>query len=200
MLIGLDFDNTIVCYDHAILRLADELLELPESIPRTKRCVRDYLRSADREDEWTAFQGELYGPGMRYAESFPGCLETLKEIAMEGHTLCVVSHRSARPYAGPAYDLHDYAHQWVAQHLLEEGIIDADVIFFYETREQKVEKIAQLACKAFVDDLPEVFAEPGFPVTTQPILFDPKAQEDLSRHVWITHNWQCLPRLIERVK
>ena len=200
MLIGLDFDNTIVCYDHAILRLAEELLELPKSVPRTKRCVRDYLRSADREDEWTAFQGELYGPGMRYAESFPGCLETLKEITKEGHTLCVVSHRSARPYAGPAYHLHDYARQWVAQHLLEEGIIDADVIFFYETREQKVEKIAQLACKAFIDDLPEVFAEPGFPVTTQPILFDPKAQEDLSRHVWITHNWQCLPRLIQRVK
>jgi phosphoserine phosphatase len=199
MLIGLDFDNTIVCYDQAIVRLADELLKLPESIPRTKRDVRDYLRSADREDEWTAFQGELYGPGMRYAESFPGCLETLKEITKKGHTLCVVSHRSARPYAGPAYDLHDYARQWVAQHLLEEGIIDADVIFFYETREQKVEKIAQLACKAFIDDLPEVFAEPGFPVTTQPILFDPKAQEDLSRHVWITHDWQCLPRLIQRV-
>ena len=45
MRIGLDFDNTIVCYDQAIKQLADELLELPEDDPRTKLGLRDHLRA-----------------------------------------------------------------------------------------------------------------------------------------------------------
>lgn len=200
MLIGLDFDNTIVCYDNAIARLADEVLELPQEISRTKVGVRDYLRAGDREGEWTAFQGQLYGPGMRYAELFPGCLETLRGLRAEGHSLCIVSHRSVRPYAGPAYDLHNYAFQWVSRHLVGEGVIDTEAVFFRETREQKVAQIAQLACSVFLDDLPEVFAEPGFPTSTQPILFDPEVRGATDGHAWIAHDWQTLPRLIQRVK
>ena len=80
MLIGLDFDNTLVCYDEAIIRLADKLLKLPPDLPRTKLAIRDYLREANREHEWTAFQGELYGPGMSYAEPFEHSVETMQVL------------------------------------------------------------------------------------------------------------------------
>lgn len=200
MIIGLDFDNTIVCYDRAIARLADELLKLPETVPRTKLGLRDHLRSVGREDEWTAFQGALYGPGMQHAQPFAGCLDTLKGLTAEGHSFCIVSHRSARPYAGPAYDLHDYARQWVARHLLEEGLIKADAVFFHETREQKVARIARLDCALFLDDLPEVFAEPGFPHAAQPILFDPEKRTNLPGRYWVAHDWRTLPSLVDRVQ
>jgi hypothetical protein len=44
---------------------------------------------------------------------------------------------------------------------------------FHETRSDKVAAIARRGCRVFVDDLPEVFAEPGFPHATRKILFDP---------------------------
>lgn len=196
MIIGIDLDNTIVCYDQAITRLADELLDLPETVPRTKLGVRNQLRSVGREDEWTAFQGALYGPGMQHAYPFIGCLETLRWLVSEGHSLRIVSHRSARPYAGTAYDLHEYGHQWVASHLLGEGVIRNDAVFFHETRKEKVKQIATLGCRLFLDDLPEVFAEQGFPCQTQPVLFAPEGRTDPDGHYWVAHAWSTVPRLV----
>lgn len=200
MIIGLDFDNTIVCYDQAIARLADELLNLPEALPRTKLGVRDHLRDDGREEEWTAFQGALYGPGMQHAQPFAGCLDTLRGLTAKGHAFCIVSHRSARPYAGPAYDLHDYARQWVASYLLDDGLIKADAVFFYETRQEKVAQIAKLDCTLFLDDLPEVFAEPGFPHATQPILFDSEKRAKTDGHYWVAHDWRTLLSLVDRLQ
>ena len=62
MLIGLDFDNTIVCYDNAIRVLSQQIPNIPPDISRTKIGLRNYLREENRELEWTQFQGELYGP------------------------------------------------------------------------------------------------------------------------------------------
>lgn len=173
MLIGLDFDNTIVCYDHAILRLAEELLELPESIPRTKRCVRDYLRNADREDEWTAFQGELYGPGMKYAKPFPFAIKSMKSLAAHGYRLSIISHRSMRPYAGPSYDLHAFANQWIKMWLHPEGLFLDDQFSFHETFTDKILAISRARCSAFLDDLPEVFEHTAFPKETVALHFSP---------------------------
>lgn len=175
MRIGLDFDNTIVCYDKAIALLAEELFELPADLPRTKLALRDFLREAGREQEWTAFQGELYGPGMRYAEPFKGAIATMQRLVAAGHELVIISHRSRRPYAGPPHDLHAAASTWVADRLQSNGLFNDDnsVTNFLETREEKVACISELCCLAFLDDLPDVLQAPGFPAQTVGILFDP---------------------------
>lgn len=179
MRIGLDFDNTIVCYDQAIALLAEELFELPPDVPRTKLGLRDHLRAASREPEWTVFQGELYGPGMRYAEPFGGAIATMQQLVAEGHELVIISHRSRRPYAGPPHDLHAAARGWVADRLQSAGLFgaagDESHVLFMESRGQKVEMITLLCCEAFLDDLPEVLSEPGFPAAARGILFDPAA-------------------------
>ena len=175
MLIGLDFDNTIVCYDQAIALLAEELFELPADVPRTKLGLRNFLRAAGREPEWTAFQGELYGPGMRYAEPFDGAIATMQQLLAEGHDLVIISHRSRRPYAGEPHDLHLAARNWVAERLKSTGLFaEANGrMNFLETRQEKVARIAELACQAFLDDLLEVLGDSAFPVSTAGILFDP---------------------------
>ena len=177
MRIGLDFDNTIVCYDQAITLLAGELLELPNGLPRTKLALRDFLRAAGREKEWTAFQGELYGPGMRFAEPFEGAISTMQHLVARGHELLIVSHRSRRPYAGPPHDLHAAARQWIAERLQSSELFgsmgDTNYAYFYETRDKKVDAISELGCEVFLDDLPEVLSAEGFPRTTLGILFDP---------------------------
>ena len=176
MLIGLDFDNTIVCYDEAIKRLSEEMFDLPPNVPRTKLGLRDHLRHEGREPEWTAFQGQLYGPGMRHAKPFDGAVDTMQHLAAEGHRLVIVSHRSQWPYAGPPYDLHAAAQDWVSQRLQASGLFTDGAVHFLVTREAKVAKVAQLGCHAFLDDLPEVIAAPGFPQGTVGILFDPEEQ------------------------
>lgn len=173
--IGFDFDNTIVCYDGAIALLAEQLFDLPPEVPRTKLGVRDHLRAAGREPEWTAFQGELYGPGMRHAQPFKGAIETMQAFVQQGHQLMIVSHRSRRPYAGPPHDLHVAARSWVEERLQSAGLFAEDngSVNFLETRPEKVARIAELGCQVFLDDLPEVLTAPGFPAEATGILFDP---------------------------
>ena len=173
--LGLDFDNTIVCYDDAIAILAEELFDLPPEVPRSKIGVRDHLRDTGREAEWTAFQGELYGPGMRHAQPFDGAVQSMLSLVDQGHELLIISHRSRHPYAGPRHDLHTAARDWVEEHLQSRGLFTREngPVNFLETREQKVALIAELGCQAFLDDLPEVLEAPGFPASAMPILFDP---------------------------
>jgi hypothetical protein len=175
MRIGLDFDNTIVCYQQAIALLADELFDLPLEVPRSKLGLRNYLRANGREAEWTQFQGELYGPGMRYAQPYEGAIEAMQQLAVEGHELFIISHRSRRPYAGPPHDLHRAALEWVGERLQSNSLFIGgnSTINFLETRDQKVTCISKLRCHAFLDDLPEVLLTPGFPAQTLGIHFDP---------------------------
>ena len=179
MRIGLDFDNTIVCYDAAIAVLAERLLDLPVEVPRTKLDLRNHLRATGREPEWTAFQGDLYGPGMVHAQPFEGAIDTMLQLVEQGHELIIVSHRSRRPYAGEPHDLHAAARAWVTDRLQSAGLFcaagDEAHVLFLETREQKLAMISQLTCDAFLDDLPEVLTDPGFPESTEAILFDPTA-------------------------
>ncbi|MBI2360879.1 MAG: hypothetical protein HYV04_18575 [Deltaproteobacteria bacterium] len=75
MRIGIDFDNTIVCYDQMFHRIALERGLIPASLPATKGHVRDMLRRMGREEEWTEMQGQVYGKRLHEAEPFPGVLE-----------------------------------------------------------------------------------------------------------------------------
>jgi hypothetical protein len=199
--LGLDFDNTIVCYDTAIAVLAEQLFDLPPEVPRTKLGVRDFLRGADREPEWTAFQGELYGPGMRHAQPFEGAIETMQLLAAAGNDLVIVSHRSRRPYAGQPHDLHGAARSWVAEMLQSAGLFadDNSSVNFLETRQEKVARISELSCQAFLDDLPEVLGAPGFPTSVAGILFEPcgtTPTPEGQHRIW---SWKQLPDLLDQL-
>ena len=176
MHLGIDFDNTIVCYDDVFHREAQQRGLIPSAIPPTKTAVRDYLRSVDQEDAWTELQGYVYGPGISGATAFPGLHDALVAIHQRGIELCIVSHKTRFPVLGPRYDLHHAARGWLAEQQLlgnhDIGLRQENV-FFAETKQGKLDRIAQNGCTHFVDDLLEFLTEPGFPVNVQRILFDP---------------------------
>lgn len=178
MRIGLDFDNTIACYDEAIKLLADELFELPKELPRTKRALRDFLINEGREEEWTAFQGELYGPGMRYAQPFEGAIMTMKVLVDQGHELMIISHRTRWPYAGQRYDLHKAARNWIHNQLqaVEVFRMNTKAVHLMCTKNDKLAKIKESRCQIFVDDLPEILESPMFPKSTIGVLFTPSSE------------------------
>jgi len=141
-----------------------------------KSDVRNCLRRAGREDDWTEMQGYVYGARMAEAATFPGVKEFLRACRAAGHTASIISHKTRAPFRGEHYDLHRAAIAW----LEEQGFFaEADLglarenVFFELTKEAKLARIATQRCTHFIDDLPEFLAEPGFPANVKRVLFDP---------------------------
>jgi hypothetical protein len=190
MRIGIDFDNTIACYDGAFHAAALVRGLIPPELARDKTSVREHLRARGQDSDFTLLQGYVYGPGMAHAAPFPGLVECLLALRAAGHSLVMVSHRTREPFAGPAYDLHEAARSFLARHGLLNGeaspLREADV-WLELTKEAKIARIAALACDVFIDDLPEILAMPGFPPATQRILFDPEGH--YPDGVWKDHRF-----------
>ncbi len=176
-LIGVDFDNTIVKYDELFHRLAYEQRLIPARVPVSKEQVRDYLRSEDREDDWTELQGYVYGARMDEADAFPGALEFFSEAVGREIDLVIISHKTRYPYIGERHDLHQAARHWLEIN----GFFDPsrigmspERVFFEETKAGKLGRIGQQKCTHFIDDLPELLREAAFPAATERILFRPQ--------------------------
>jgi hypothetical protein len=168
VVVGVDFDNTIVNYDRVFHACAVERDLVPGSVGPGKTAIRDHLRAAGREDDWTELQGYVYGPGMRHAEPFPGAIEFFARASEAGWTTYVISHRTLHPYRGSQYDLHAAAREWLA----ERG--EAwDGAYFETTRDAKLERIGERGCTHFIDDLPEFLTADRFPAGVDRLLFDP---------------------------
>jgi hypothetical protein len=172
MRIGFDFDNTIVCYDQAIKILTDKL-NLPEELTRNKLSIREYLRNQNRENDWTKFQGTLYGPGMAYAMPHAFFIEVANYLKLHHHELFIISHRTKYAYAGEKHDLHHFAREWLELKINSNQLINTKNILFLETLENKIMKIKENKIDLFIDDLPEVINHKNFPTKTKSILFDP---------------------------
>ena len=149
MLLGLDFDNTLISYDRLFRGIALEKKLIPEDTPPQKNAVRDYLRRVGKEDDWTRLQGEVYGLRILEAEPFPGVPDALAGLSRRRIPVCIVSHKTRTPYLGEPWDLHAAAHEWLAQQGFFESTglgWSADRVFFEATREAKVARILELGC------------------------------------------------------
>ena len=184
MIIGVDFDNTIICYDHLFHRVAREQGMIPEDLPADKQQIRDYLRRTGREDLWTEMQGYVYGERIVEAEPFPDVREFFLFCRERELAVCIVSHKTRHPYLGRKQDLHAAAYKW----LTLQGFFDPDRlglsrarVFFELTKEEKINRIAALQCTHFIDDLPEFLSEKSFPPAVRRFLFDPRGNH-LSGH------------------
>lgn len=175
MRIGIDFDNTLACYDGVFHAAALERGQIPADLPSDKTSVRDFLRKNGQDALFTELQGYVYGARMDLVALYPGALETLHALKVAGHELFIISHKTRHPFAGPSYDLHAAARGFLDAKGLcgTGGLIDAARVFFETTKEAKVARAFELACEVFVDDLPEILALEGFPPGIKKILFDP---------------------------
>lgn len=198
MKIGLDFDNTIVCYDQIFHKVALEKNLIPADIPVNKIAVRDHLRKIGNEDAWTEMQGYVYGARMADVAPFDNVLKVLKWAKAAGHELFIVSHKTQHPFMGPKYDLHAAAREWILRFLRdgENYLIAPENINFRETKSEKVDRVAELKCDVFVDDLPEILNAPNFPQTAQAILFDPENHHTAADTMAKVSSWQELQNLL----
>ena len=199
MRIGIDFDNTIACYDGVFHAAALERGLIPADIGRDKNSVRDHLNGAGRVDDFTELQGYIYGARMDLVAPYPGFAEFIAAARKAGHELFIVSHKTRHPILGPKHDMHAAARGFLAARGLvgdQASQIDPARVFFELTKEDKVARAAALHCEVFVDDLPEILAMPGFPDGMRRILFDPENQfensRDPARHFVRSASWAAI--------
>lgn len=175
MKIGIDLDNTIIDYSGIFYRVAVEKGWVPVNIDQAKNSVRGYLQDRDQNDVWTVLQGLVYAPYLNYARPYDGVVEFIKESKAAGHTVKIISHKTRVAAMGEKYDLRAAATEWLRLNEIagsEKSPLGTNDVAYTETREEKVDMIVAAGCEIFIDDLPEVFAEPHFPASCQRILFD----------------------------
>ena len=175
MLLGIDFDNTIVKYESLFHQLALEKGLIKETFATSKVAIRDYLRRQGKEEEFTLLQGEVYGLRILEAEPAEGMLEALKELNDKGVQMVVVSHKTRTPYKGPKYDLREGAREWLRVNGFfdETGLSwNRNQVIFEDTKEKKANTIKSIGCTHYIDDLPEILQI--LPKSVKTILYDPE--------------------------
>ncbi len=156
--IGIDFDNTIVIYDNLFYKIAFDKKLIPAGFPKNKIKIRDFLRSQNKDHEFTLLQSEVYGKKILNAEPAPNIFKSLSKIK-DQFKLIIISHKTKYPYSGPKYNLHDAAISWLEKNnfLSSQGLnISYEDIFFCTTKKAKLETINNSGCQYFIDDLPDI--------------------------------------------
>ncbi len=192
IIIGVDFDNTVVCYDGLFHRVAVDEGLIPDHLSASKTAVRNHLRACGREEDWTRLQGLVYGPRMANASPFPGVFEFFALCRERGVATAIISHRTRHPYLGPRYDLHQFACRWLEDHWTGEPL----QTFFELTKRDKLNRIAAERCTHFVDDLPEFLGERGFPRGVRKLLFDPGGAHAAESRFVVVPSWSELREIL----
>lgn len=174
--IGIDFDNTIICYDEVFAVAARQRGLVPEGWTGLKSQLRDYLRAKPGgELSWQGLQGWVYGKGIGNATIFPGLLDFLAACRRASADVYIVSHKTRYGHQDPdRTDLRIAAQDWIRGAGLigaADSTLHLDRIYFEDTLAAKVDRLASLDLDVFIDDLAEVFEQPHFPQQTRPILF-----------------------------
>jgi len=159
---GFDLDNTLIDYSHAVQKYCSN-----EGLDECKTLneLRTLLRRSDKSGRlWQLAQGWLYTDGLLYARAGRGAVELCEFLKNSNIERMIVSHKTTHT---PAFcgqkPLREVATKWISAGELADYFLGNEKIYFEATRALKVERIQKLNFNYFVDDLAEVFQEPGYP-------------------------------------
>lgn len=177
--IGIDFDNTIVNYDQVFPIVANKFGFLDENWKGTKAELKsEILKLPEGDICWQKIQGQVYGKFITHAELFHGLAEFLIFCKLRNVSVYIVSHKTEfGHFDEEKINLRDAAMHWMnVNGFFDERLfaLKPENVSFWDRREQKVQRISDLECDVFIDDLLEVFEEPHFPQSCSKILFQNK--------------------------
>jgi hypothetical protein len=183
MRIGIDLDNTIICYDKAFLKEARKRNIVGQGWDGGKKKLQKFLEDADPSGvTWQGLQGSIYGKSIWNAEIFQGVRRFLWRCKSRGIEVHVVSHKTRFGHFDPdKTPLRDVALKFLNANKLysDKSPSLLDSVTCASTLEEKVEHIRQESFDWFIDDLAKVFHNPRFPSSIKTILFSPN---DIMHH------------------
>ncbi len=190
MIIGIDLDNTIIDYRESfwLTSVSTGIISdndkkdfcLKKGTFPSKSQIKQYLKSEKNSDfMWESLQGKVYGQYIPHAKIYPGFANFLLHCKNRGVKVFIISHKTKFGHNDNSKTpLREAALNFLKKNNLfsdDYGINENDV-FFLNTRNAKVNKIMDLKCTYFIDDLPQIFEEKNFPQKTTKILFDPVSE------------------------
>ncbi len=173
---GFDLDNTLIDYSNSVREYCskNELGDI-SSVGE----LRSTLRTSDPSGRlWTIAQGWLYTDGLAHAKPTNGAVELCEYLMRSDFELFIVSHKTTHsPDFCGRKPLHDKATNWITHGDLATFFLGAQKIYYEPTRVKKVERIKKMNFDYFVDDLIEVFEEPGYPKNVESFLLSEEGAE-----------------------
>lgn len=205
MNIGIDLDNTIISYERSFVWCANILYPEVHFDSYSKKAIKEQVTREKGAQAWQRFQGRLYSDGLELALPFHGVMTALLQLYRDGHRVFIVSHKTRfGHYDARKKDLRLLAFEWLDAHgFLNSSCtgIQANNIFFCDTRSEKVACIASLGCDVFIDDLQEVFDHPLFPLGCRKVLFQPASGVLLDRvSIDLLREWSDLSSVLSEVR
>ena len=192
MRVGIDIDNTIICYDTAFASLAKKTgFDVPSSA--SKQQVKAWFHQHGLHEEFTILQGQIYGKFISMAHIFEGVLNFIADAIRQGHQLYLVSHKTKYPIKGDQVDLHEAAINFLIQQNIvcdqKPNAIPFDHVYFEQTLESKVRKIADLNLDFFIDDLLVVLTHKKFPEASRAIWFSSETVCNNNSQIQCCKSW-----------
>ncbi|MBF0368858.1 MAG: hypothetical protein HQL52_05295 [Magnetococcales bacterium] len=195
--IGIDFDNTIACYDTLFGAIAQEQGWLGHDGEGElgKKAVRDQVRALEEgEGKWQWLQAQVYGRRMGEAMPMPGVEQFFGRCREKGIEVTIISHKTRFAAADPqGVDLRQAARAWMEIR----GFFDPDGfhiplknLYFESTRANKIHRIKTVSPSHFIDDLEEIFRDPGFPEGVERLLFHPNSKEISQGPYKVCRSWR----------
>ena len=193
--VGVDFDNTLVSYDNLIHRVAAERGLIGPQSGLTKKRIRDSIRKLpEGEIKWQKLQALVYGPRIGEAAPAPGSVEFLEECSRNGVKVKIISHKTEfANYDETGTNLRCAALSWLNQHCYFDSPshgLSRDDVYFEATRKGKLDRISQLECTHFIDDLEETFLEESFPLRVLKILYSTQVSVPKPADVHLAGDWR----------
>jgi hypothetical protein len=176
MRVGIDIDNTIICYDGVFASVA-QLIGHDIDVVFSKEKTKDWFHSRNMYDEFTELQGLVYGSYLGLSSLYDGVKGFLNRANLMGCTVFIVSHKTRYPLIGDKVDLHNAASVFLSEQGIikskSSGLVPAENLFYETSLNDKIERIAALQLDYFIDDLSDVLNHDSFPKSTHAIQFFP---------------------------
>ncbi len=176
IILGIDFDNTLVNYDNVFYQTALQSGLITPDIDKNKKNIRDKIRALpDGEIKWQKLQAFVYGKGMKDSVLFEGVKSFFDACRKSAIQISIISHKTEfAPLDEERLNLRDVAINWMKGNRFfdNDGLgLPLDRIYFESTRQGKIDRIKQIGCTHFIDDLEETFLEDSFPTNVERILY-----------------------------
>ena len=193
MIVGVDFDNTLINYDKVFSEIAKKN-DLIKKTLKSKELVKKKIIVNHGEDKWTRLQGQVYGKEILKAHRnkfIKDCLVKISKISK----IYLISHKTKFPIIGKKINMHNSALIWLKKNKLygKNKVFNKENVFFEKSVQDKVRKIKYLKCDIYIDDLTSVLDRLNFKIIK--ILFNKKKNGYNA-----INNWKKIKNFIYKVR
>ena len=185
--IGIDLDNTIICYDVAFQLAAKKFGLFLNGDGYSKKNLRDCIRQKKGgEVQWQRLQSHVYGEGIDNAHVFTGFHRFLWRCNQSGIEVEIVSHKTEYGHFDEdKISLREKANTFLSNNLIDNNFLIVDKITYTNTKDEKLDYIKSNNFDFFIDDLIEIIEELTLISDYQSILFSSK----ISKNVKSIESW-----------